>query len=41
MTHRTIAFSLIIGAAAVALVAQQSATEAPAGFTTPHAWSND
>ena len=35
MTHRKIAFSLIIGAAAVAFVAQQSATEAPAGFTTP------
>src|SRR5580658_7283879 len=35
MTHRKIAFSLIIGTAAVALVAQQSATEAPAGFTTP------
>jgi CxxC motif-containing protein (DUF1111 family) len=35
MTHRNIAFSLIIGTAAVALVAQQSATEAPAGFTTP------
>jgi CxxC motif-containing protein (DUF1111 family) len=35
MTQRKIAFSLIIVTAAVALVAQQSATEAPAGFTTP------
>jgi CxxC motif-containing protein (DUF1111 family) len=35
MTHRKIAFAFIIGAAAIALVAQQSATEAPAGFTTP------
>ncbi len=35
MRHRKIAFASIIGAAAVALVAQQSATEAPAGFTTP------
>src|ERR1700691_30333 len=36
MTHRKLAFSLItIGAAAIALVAQQSATDAPAGFTTP------
>src|ERR1700691_2909575 len=36
MTHRKLAFSLItIGAAAIALVAQQSVTEAPAGFTTP------
>src|ERR1700729_1060413 len=35
MTHRKIAFAFIIGAAAIALVAQQPATEAPAGFTTP------
>src|SRR5580658_1735306 len=37
VTHRKIAvFSLaIIGAASAVLVAQQSATEAPAGFTTP------
>jgi CxxC motif-containing protein (DUF1111 family) len=36
LTHRKIAFFSIIGAAAaMALVAQQSATEAPAGFTTP------
>jgi CxxC motif-containing protein (DUF1111 family) len=35
MRHRQIAVASIIGAAAVALVAQQSATEAPAGFTTP------
>ncbi len=36
MTHRKIAFFSSIGvAAAIALVAQQSATEAPAGFTTP------
>jgi CxxC motif-containing protein (DUF1111 family) len=35
MRHRKIAIALVIGAAAVALVAQQSATEAPAGFTTP------
>jgi CxxC motif-containing protein (DUF1111 family) len=36
MTHRKLVFSLLaIGAAAIALVAQQSATEAPAGFTTP------
>src|SRR6202453_117555 len=35
MTHRKIAFSFIIVAAAIALVAQQSTTEAPAGFTTP------
>jgi CxxC motif-containing protein (DUF1111 family) len=35
MTYRKIAFSFILGAAAIALVAQQSATEAPAGFTTP------
>src|SRR6202167_5840520 len=35
MTHKKIAFAFITGAAAIALVAQQSATEAPAGFTTP------
>jgi hypothetical protein len=35
MTHRKIAFSFITVAAAIALVAQQSPTEAPAGFTTP------
>jgi CxxC motif-containing protein (DUF1111 family) len=35
LTHRKIAFFSIIGAAAIGLVAQQSATEAPAGFTTP------
>jgi CxxC motif-containing protein (DUF1111 family) len=35
MTHGKIAFSFIIVAAAIALVAQQSTTEAPAGFTTP------
>ena len=36
MTHRKIVFFSIIGAAAaVVLIAQQSATEAPAGFTTP------
>ena len=36
MTHRKIVFFSIIGiAAAIALIAQQSATEAPAGFTTP------
>jgi CxxC motif-containing protein (DUF1111 family) len=37
VTHRKIAvFSLaVIGAASAVLVAQQSATEAPAGFTTP------
>src|SRR6202166_3390055 len=36
MKHRKIAIALIIiGAAAIALVAQQSKTEAPAGFTTP------
>ena len=35
MRHRKIACASIVGAAAVALVAQQSATEAPAGFTTP------
>jgi CxxC motif-containing protein (DUF1111 family) len=36
LTHRKIVFFSIIGAAAaLVLVAQQSATEAPAGFTTP------
>src|SRR5580704_13570276 len=36
VTHRKIVFFSIIGAAAaVVLIAQQSATEAPAGFTTP------
>ena len=36
MTDRKIVFFSIIGiAAAIALIAQQSATEAPAGFTTP------
>jgi CxxC motif-containing protein (DUF1111 family) len=36
LTHRKIAlFSIIGAAAAIVLVAQQSATEAPAGFTTP------
>ncbi len=36
MTHRKITFFSIVGAAvAIVLVAQQSATEAPAGFTTP------
>src|SRR6202167_809199 len=35
MTHKKIAFAFITGAAAIALTAQQSATEAPAGFTTP------
>ena len=36
MTHRKIVFFSIIGAAAaVVLIAQQSVTEAPAGFTTP------
>jgi len=35
MTHKKIAFAFITGAAAITLVAQQSATEAPAGFTTP------
>jgi energy-converting hydrogenase Eha subunit C len=34
-TQKIIAFSLITIGAALALVAQQSATEAPAGFTTP------
>ena len=35
MHKQKIATFLTIGAAAIALVAQQSATEAPAGFTTP------
>src|SRR5580692_12694126 len=36
LTHRKIVYFSIIGtAAAIGLVAQQSATEAPAGFTTP------
>jgi CxxC motif-containing protein (DUF1111 family) len=36
MKHKQIALALlIIGAAAIALVAQQTTTEAPAGFTTP------
>ena len=36
MTNKSIAFFSLIGAAAtVVLIAQQSATEAPAGFTTP------
>ena len=35
MPHKKIAFLFIIGAAAIATVAQQYATEAPAGFTTP------
>ena len=36
MTHRKIVFFSFIGsAAAIVLIAQQSATEAPAGFTTP------
>ncbi len=36
MTNKTIVFFSLIGAAAtVVLIAQQSATEAPAGFTTP------
>ena len=35
MPHKKIAFFFIIGAAAIATVAQQYATEAPAGFTTP------
>lgn len=35
MRHRRIAIFSLIGGAAVGLVAQQSATEAPAGFTTP------
>jgi hypothetical protein len=36
VTHRKIVFFSIIGAAAaVVLIAQQSVTEAPAGFTTP------
>jgi CxxC motif-containing protein (DUF1111 family) len=35
LTHRKAAIFFIIGAAAIALVGQQSQTEAPAGFTTP------
>src|SRR5579863_1377525 len=36
MKHKKVAIALlIIGAAAIALVAQQTTTEAPAGFTTP------
>lgn len=36
MKHKKVATALlIIGAAAIALVAQQTTTEAPAGFTTP------
>jgi CxxC motif-containing protein (DUF1111 family) len=36
MTHKKIAFFIVIvGAAAIVLIAQQSTTEAPAGFTTP------
>ena len=35
MTHRKTAIVFIMGAAAIALVGQQSQTEAPAGFTTP------
>jgi CxxC motif-containing protein (DUF1111 family) len=35
MTHRQIASFLIVGGAAMVLIAQQSTTEAPAGFTTP------
>ncbi len=36
MTHRKIVFfSIIEAAAAIALTAQRSSTEAPAGFTTP------
>lgn len=35
MPHKKSAFFFIVGAAAIAVVAQQSATEAPAGFTTP------
>ena len=35
MKHRKIAIVSIIGAAAIVLLAQQSETEAPAGFTTP------
>jgi CxxC motif-containing protein (DUF1111 family) len=35
LPHKKIAFFFIIGAAAIATVAQQYATEAPAGFTTP------
>ncbi len=36
MTHKKIvSFSIIGAVAAIVLIAQQSATEAPAGFTTP------
>src|SRR5579862_8477928 len=35
MKHGKFAFFCIIGTAAIVLVAQQSVTEAPAGFTTP------
>src|SRR5579863_1798396 len=36
LSHRKIVFLFIIGAAAaIALIAEQSSTEAPAGFTTP------
>jgi hypothetical protein len=35
MTHGKIGFSFLIGAAAIAVIAQQSATEAPVGLTTP------
>jgi CxxC motif-containing protein (DUF1111 family) len=35
LKHRKIAIVSIIGAAAIVLLAQQSETEAPAGFTTP------
>jgi len=35
LLRKKIAFFFIAGAAAIAVVAQQSATEAPAGFTTP------
>ena len=35
MKHRRIAIFSFIGVAAIGLVAQQSVTEAPAGFTTP------
>ena len=34
MKHRRIVFFLFVGAV-IAVVAQQSETEAPAGFTTP------
>jgi len=35
LLHKRIAFFFIVGAAAIAVVAQQFATDAPAGFTTP------